>query len=190
MHDSLSERGRSMEEVFFKQKDAQLIAQRKKLEEMKKNRESLAQISGIRNEKVLDKLVELDVSPTILATLTVLPLVEVAWADGTLSDQEREAVLAEVAKGGSAVGSVDHELLSFWLKERPSSKFLEAWIHFIVGLSETMSADELKGLKTELLRRARRVAEASGGGYLGLIRVSAEEKAVLKKMEDAFEKKV
>ncbi len=182
MHDSLSERGHTLEELFFRQRDAELVEKRKKLEQMEKNKEALAHVSGIKNPKVLDKLVELEVSPAILTSLTIVPLVEVAWADGNLDQKEREAILAEAAKHKAA----DNQLLEFWLKERPSSKFLEAWLHYIAGLKETMDPKEMESLKKELLHGANTVAKAAGGGFLGLERVSPEEKAVLKKMEEAF----
>ena len=183
MDDALSKRGHSFEEAFFRERDAELIAQRKKLEQMENNKNVLAEVSGIRNSIVLDKLVELEVSPATLASLTILPLVEVAWADGTLDEKEKEAVLAEAAKGGITRDSIDYALLNAWLKERPSPKLLEAWIHYIMGLREVMSPKELGDLKSELLNRAKKVAEAAGGF---LSKVSAKEKTVLKKMEEVF----
>jgi len=188
MSDSLQERGRSLEEAFFKQRDAELIEQRKKIEKMKQNKDALAEISGIRNPEVLDKLIALEISPTLLASLTILPLVEVAWADGQLEQNERKAILEATVKGGFAKGSIDYALLNAWLKEKPAPKFLEAWIHYVRGLQEVLSPKEVEDFKHELLNRARKVAEASGG-LLGLTsKVSPEELAVLKKMEDAFKK--
>ena len=183
MDDALSKRGHSFEEVFFMQRNAELIAQRKKLEQMEKDKNALAEVSGIRNPKVLDKLVELEVPPATLASLTILPLVEVAWADGHLDEKEKKAVLAGAAKGGIIKDSVDYALLDAWLKERPSPKLLEAWIHYIAGLCEVMGPKELSDLKSEVLNRAKKVAEAAGGF---LSKISVEEKMVLKKMEDAF----
>ena len=183
MDDALAKRGHSLEEMFFKERDAQLITQRKKLEHMENTRKALADVSGIRNPKVLDKLVELEVSPSTLASLAVLPLVEVAWADGHLDEKEKQAVLAESAKGGITKESIDYAMLDAWLKERPSPKLLEAWIHYIAGLREVMGPQELNDLKSGLLDRAKKVAEAAGGF---LSKISTEEKAVLKKMEDAF----
>lgn len=185
MDDALSKRGRSLEEAFFAERNAQLIEQRKKLDQMQKTREVLAEISGIRNPKVLDKLVELGISPGVLASLVILPLVEVAWADGHLSADEKKAVMDEAAKGGLAQGSVNYTILEEWLKERPSPKFLQAWIHYIEGLRETMGDQEIDDFKAELLTRAQKVAAASGG-ILGMSKISPEEKVVLKKMEDAF----
>lgn len=185
MDDSLKERGRSLEEAFFRQRDAELIAQHKKLEQMKTDREALMLVSGIRNPKVLDQLVELGISPTVLASLAILPLVEVAWADGELSAEEKEAVLAGAAKGGLVKGSIDHAILDAWLKERPDPKFLNAWMKYIEGLREAMGPEDLKNLKKEFLNRAKSVAE-SAGGFMGLSKISPQEQAVLSKMEKAF----
>ena len=186
MEDSLSQRGRSLEEAFFRERDARLIEERKKLEQVKKTKEELAQTSGISNPKVLDKLIELGVSSSLLASLSILPLVEIAWADGKLDPKEKDAVLQAADQGGLSKGSVDYNLLNEWLKERPSSKFLEAWMHYIAGLREVLNQQELNDLRTSLLGRARRVAEATGG-VMGLgSKISDEEQAVLKKMEKAF----
>jgi hypothetical protein len=185
MDDALAKRGRSLEEAFFVERNAQLIAQRKKLEEMTKTKEALAQVSGITNPKVLDKLAELGVSPSLLASLTILPLVEVAWADGELDMKERKAVLDASTKGGLAEGTIDYAILHEWLKQKPSSEFLEAWLYYIAGIREVLNPQELADLKSELLGRTRKVAEAAGG-FLGVSKVSPEEQAILKKMEDAF----
>ncbi len=185
MDDSLAQRGRSLEEAFFRQRDAELIEHHKKLELMKTNREALMLISGIRNPKVLDQLTELGISPSVLASLAILPLIEVAWADGELSASEKQAVMDGAAKGGLVKGSIDHAILEAWLKERPDPKFLNAWMHYIEGLREVMQPEELKSLKSELLERAKAVAEAAGG-FVGLSRISSQEQAVLSKMEKAF----
>ena len=120
MDDTLFERGRSLEELFFRQRDAELIAQHKQLEKMKKTRENLTEVSGIRNPKVLDKFIEFEVTPSILASLAILPLVAVAWADGDLNTRERKAVLDGAAKSGINQSSMDYKLLGSWLKQRPS----------------------------------------------------------------------
>ena len=186
MDDALKKRGHSLEEAFFMERNAQLIEQRKKLEQVQQTREGLAKISGIKNNKILNKLIELRITPGVLASLSILPLVEVAWADGELDLKERKFVLEAAAKGGLSEGSVDYHILGEWLKERPSPKFLEAWLYYIEGLREAMSQQELDDLKTQLLSRARQVAEAVGG-FMGVgSKISDPEKAVLKKMEDAF----
>ncbi|MBF0122871.1 MAG: hypothetical protein HQL21_05645 [Candidatus Omnitrophica bacterium] len=186
MMGDLNERGLSLEELFFRKRDAELIAQQRRLEQIKRSREALAEVSGIHNSKVLDKLIELEISPQVLASMALVPLIEVAWADGSVSDEEREAVLAGAHENGFEKGSVDYALLQNWLQSPPSDKLLDAWMHYVQGACEIMSAQERNSFKKDLIGRARKVAEASGG-VLGLaLKISPKERAVLKKMESAF----
>ncbi|MBF0216102.1 MAG: hypothetical protein HQL30_03795, partial [Candidatus Omnitrophica bacterium] len=61
-----------------------------------------------------------------------------------------------------------------------------AWTHYIQALSGTFTKGEMKALKTEMLGRARKVAEAAGGILGGSFKISSNERAVLLKMEKAF----
>ncbi len=178
-------RGQALEALFFRKQDDALIAQHERLEHKRRTREALAEVSGIRNPQVLDKLMELEVSPSIMASLSIVPLVEVAWADGKVQDEEREAILA-AAKKGIGEKSIDHELLEAWLNHCPPPKLLQAWTHFISGLCETMTETERNALKTELISHAQAVAEAAGG-FLGLTsKISAREQAILDEMTAVF----
>lgn len=190
MDNYLYEKGNTLEEAFFRKRDAELIEQHKKIERMKRNRETLAEVSGIHNAKVLDRLIELEVSPEVLACMAVVPLIEIAWADGQVDDVERKAVLKAASESGMKKGSVDYALLDAWLKHRPPEKLLMAWAHYIEGLCSTLSAKEIESLKSELMGKAEKIASATGG-ILGLaFNVSPEEKAVLQKMEHAFNRHV
>ena len=177
MDDPLRKLGRRLEDAFFIKRDTELIAQYKKIEEMKKTKDVLAEVSGIRNPKILDKFMGLEISPAILASLVILPLVEVAWAYGELTEEEKKTVLVEAAKGGLIKGSIKYTILEAWLKDGPSAKTLEAWIHYIRGLCDILDKKELDELKFELLKRARKVATASGGFFGLFSKISAEEEA-------------
>jgi hypothetical protein len=190
MDSTLYQSGLSLEEAFFRKRDAELIEQHRKIERIKRTREALSEISGIHNPKVLDRLIELEISFEVLASIAVVPLVEIAWADGHVDEREHKAVLEAAAGTGIRKGSVDYNLLDVWLKHRPPAKLLDAWVHYIEGLCETMSPQERNALRLELIGRARKVAEAAGG-ILGLaFNISLEEHAVLKKMESAFSKHI
>ncbi len=185
---SLYECGLSLEDAFFRKRDAELIEQHRKIERIKRTREALSELSGIHNPKVLDRLIELEISPEVVASIAIVPLVEIAWADGHVDEREHKAVLEAIVGIGIKKGSVDYALLDAWLKHRPPAKLLDAWVHYIDGLCETMILQERDALRSELIGRARKVAEAAGG-ILGLaFRISLEEHAVLKKMEGAFSK--
>lgn len=186
MDEMLGRRGQKLEELFFHEKNKALIEQHQRLEQLRHTRKALEEVSGIQNHQLLDKLMELDVSPAILASLAVVPLVEVAWADGTIHENERKAILSAATANGIGNISVDYELLETWMEKRPPKKLLKAWTHFIAGLCETMSETERNALKSELLSHAQAVAE-SAGGFLGLTsKISAQEQAVLDEMAAAF----
>lgn len=188
MDDRLFGLGATLEEAFFKKRDAELIEQHRKIEKMKRTRAAMSEMSGISNPLILDKLIALEITPEMLASMAVVPLVEVAWADGRVDEEERVAVLKAAAASGLDKGSVDYALLEAWLKHRPAPKLLDAWTHYIEGLVEVMSVQEINALKDELIGRAQKVAEAAGGILGGVFSVSTKERAVLKKMEDAFVK--
>jgi hypothetical protein len=186
MDAGLAGRGRKLEDLFFAEQDAKLIAKQRELARMARTQRALADVSGITNQEVLRRLLELDISPELLASLAVVPLVEVAWADGSVHERERKAILDGAAGVGMGRGSVDYELLEEWLTQPPPASLLEAWVHYIAGLCEVLSEEDRKSLQLSLLSRARLVAEAAGG-FLGLVsKVSAQEEVVLDRMAKAF----
>jgi hypothetical protein len=177
--------GRDLEDSFFLREDQKLIEWQRKLRQQRESREALAQASGIRDEKVLDNLVALGVRPESVAPLALFPIVEVAWADGKLDERERKAVLDAAESRGIKPGQLEHDMLQSWLQHRPAPHLFQAWQHYLAGLLPQMGPDERASLRSELLRRARLVAEAAGG-LLGLGKISASEAAALERLEKAL----
>jgi hypothetical protein len=177
---------KSMEDAFFIRQDKEIIENLRKMKAMKETKKAIAEVSGIADDAVLQKLVELNVRPETVASLAVVPLVEVAWADGSVDEEERKAVLKAADKTGLAKGGIEHELLVHWMDHRPPRPMLDAWAHYIRGLCARLTPTERAQLKKEVVGRARSIAEASGG-FLGIgNRVSEAEEAMLAKLEHAF----
>ena len=180
----LRDRGRSLEDEFFRREDQRLTERLKELRAAEASREALSKASGITKPEVLDKLMELGIRAETVAALIVVPLVEVAWADGTLDAKERRAV---IERSGIQPGSSGAALLDAWLDRRPDPKLLTAWTHMVQGMTAQLDAAERERLKAGLLDRARAVASASGG-ILGVgAKVSRAEAEVLAKLEAAFD---
>ena len=183
---SLSEQGRILADKFFLERDKKLIEDLNHLEKMKETKKVLSKVSGITDDDVLQKLVDLNIRPEILATLAVVPLVEVAWADGKVDEREKKAVLEAAKKSFILKDSPDFDLLRQWLTHKPGIKLLEAWEHYIEGLCRELTRHQKSALKKNLIGHARQVAQAAGG-ILGLgKKISKPEQKILDKLESAF----
>ena len=181
----LGDRRRALEEAFFAQREQQLRERLREKAVKETWRQGLAEASGIRDEAVLDRLASLGVEPETVAALTLVPLVEVAWADGDVHPKEKAAVLKAAANAGIEEGSAASELLAGWLEERPKPELRAAWTAYAGALAGMLDATERAALKEDLMGRARSVA-AAAGGFLGMGRISNEEEAALAALEGAL----
>ena len=182
----LSEQGRILADKFFLERDKKLIEDLNRLEKMKETKRVLSKVSGITDNDILQKLVDLNIRPEILATLAVVPLVEVAWADGKVDEREKKAVLEAAKESFISKDSPDFDLLHQWLTHKPSVKLLEAWEHYIEGLCRELTRHQKSALKKDLIGHARQVAQAAGG-ILGFgKKISKPEQKILDKLESAF----
>ncbi|MBD0275601.1 MAG: hypothetical protein ICV73_27195 [Acetobacteraceae bacterium] len=182
----LRDREHALEEVFFAEQDRALLRRLKEADAKKSSKESLAAACGITDDELLEKLVSLGVDGATVAALSLVPLVLVAWADGKVEDKEREAVVAAAVETGMAEQGAGRQLLDRWLATRPPPQLLAAWTDYIRAISPTLNDGARKQLKADLLDRAQKVAEASGGILNVGWKTSPAEKEMLAKLDKAF----
>ena len=175
----LGERGKTLEDEFFRKEDARLIEKLRELKAKEATREELSRISGIKNTAMLDRLIQLGVHAEILVALSIVPLAEVAWADGAIDAKEEQAILDRAAKSGVTPGSTSYDLLKSWLERRPEPRLLTAWIHMVQGINENLTPEQVEALRAGLVERARAVASASGGVF-GVGKISSAEVVMIR----------
>lgn len=178
---------KSLEDAFY-QKETELIL--KKMRDKKTREErarSLQEILSVKDPELLEKLLELGVTPEAGLAFRLVPLIAVAWADGHLDLKEREAVLKAAETEGALPGSEPRALLEAWLNKPPTEggDLMDHWVRCMGDLRGAITPAELAALRESLLGSAKRVA-ASAGGILGIGSVSAAEKAVLSRVEAAL----
>jgi len=106
--------------------------------------------------------------------LPLLPLVQVAWADGHMQEREKQLIL-ELAEGRYALEDEGRRLLRNWLQHPPSREYARRGQQALVALCarerhETLTPEVL----SDVIDLAKEVAEAAGG-FFGLRRVAAPE---------------
>lgn len=186
MNSIIGTRGRSLEEAFFRQREQELIAVMKRDAVIAERRKILAEASGITEPQILDEFYELGLHAEALASIALVPIIEVVWADGHMHPEERRAVLAGVEKHGIAKDSPAHVLVEHWLHKRPGPRLLKLWGKYMLSLLPTLSTEGQHLLKKSVIGHSRAVAEAVGG-FLGLSRISLKEQAMLNELEQIFE---
>src|SRR5690606_26860332 len=89
----LDDRRKSLEDEFFHKESQKDLAKLREKLAKQNSKDELRKASGMEDEAVLDRLVELGIGADTIAALSLVPLIKVAWADGAVQDREREAIL-------------------------------------------------------------------------------------------------
>jgi hypothetical protein len=182
----LGDRERALEEEFFRRREAAL-RERDRAEAARKGvKAAMSAASGVSDDATLQRFLDLKMQPDTVMALRLVPVVEVAWADGSVDDRERQAVLEGVASIGITPDSVAYALVEGWLAEPPAPSLHDAWASYARALAAQLSPTDRADLRRGLVKQARAVAEAAGG-FLGLgSKVSKAEEEVLRRLEAAF----
>ena len=85
---TLEERGRALENQFYDKQNQDKIAAMKSKLDSQSSKEDLRKVSGMTDDTVLEKLVHLGLAANTIAALSLVPLIQVAWADGAIQDNE------------------------------------------------------------------------------------------------------
>ena len=186
MTEYLGDRRKALEESFFAKHEHKLREEIREQQQKEDGMKALAANCGVTDAGVLEALLNAGIEPETLPALTLLPLVAVAWADGSVDSKERTAVLEAVESAGISKGDAPYALLDAWLEVRPPENFMDAWEGYARELQEILGEKQRETFRRDIVESARSVADASGG-VLGLgSRISREEKEVLKRIEAAL----
>lgn len=183
--DIFKERERSLEEGYFRQHEAKLIEKLRERAKVDEIVEALAVKLQTDDPALLRRIMALGVTLDTGAAFLLAPLVQVAWAEGAVTDREREKVLRIATERGIDTSSPAYTQLQEWLRTRPADAVFETAIETIkTGLSVLTPAERAGRVKW-IVDACREVASASGGlgRLLGLgTGVSSEEESILDTM--------
>ncbi len=183
---SLEERRKALEDEFFHRQSKHDLSDLRDQLVRQTSKEELRQASGMTDDGVLDKLVNLGISAETVMALSLVPLVHVAWADDKVQAAERSAILQGAEKKGIAPDTSAYTLLESWLEHMPDDSLFAAWSAYIKALGGQLNQQDAARLRQQVVRFARFVAEAAGG-FLGIGKISAGEEAALAQIDTAFD---
>ena len=101
------------------------LRRERELESLRRTERAGIAASLSTSEEVANEAMELGFSAETARVMPLLPLIQVAWADGSVSVAEEKSVLELAEARGIEKGSAAHDFLSMLLVEQPSDLFLE-----------------------------------------------------------------
>ena len=183
--DAFKTRRRALEDAFFRNVDQALIELMREQSVSGKARKKLSESTGITNEAILDELLGAGVTHATIVALLLLPLAEVAWADGKVDDEEKAIVISTANSLGYKEESTGMKLLACWLDEKPSLRLFGIWRGYASELCEHLTQTTRSRLADLIVERSKAVAKATGG-FLGVHKTSAKETEVIQRIEAAL----
>jgi hypothetical protein len=180
-HDSIRERGRSLEEDYFRKKDQELIEKMRRAAAADAARRDLSAKTGIQDPELLQEVEALGFTPDTVGLLPIMPVLQVAWAEGGVTEAERTLVVQLARSHGIAEGSAADRQLSDWLTRRPGADVFARATRLVSAMLASQGQEPGSLTADDLVKYCESIAAASGGVF-GMKKISADERALLAKI--------
>jgi tellurite resistance protein len=180
--DAFKDRERAAEEGYFRKSDERLLEKLRENARLEEVVAALRDLLQVQNPELLQRVRALGITAETATAFILAPLVQVAWAEGKVTEKERETVFRLAAARGIASGSPAQVQLDGWLQTRPSDVLFQTAIEVIKAGLDSLPKDEREKRIAGIVQACRDVSEASGGlaKTLGIgSGVSSEESSVL-----------
>lgn len=138
----------------------------------------------MNDERVKVELDALGLREDTYRAILLLPLVEVAWADGEIQAEEREEILS-YAEGNRLLAGDAHRVVEDWLTDRPTEDYFERGRAALVKLAhykDGFGRDIHPAHVDDVLDYCNVVADAAGGVFGMFFQTSDAEKVAIRKI--------
>jgi hypothetical protein len=170
------------EAEYSHQLDSELINSMRSQAESQEHRLRLEEASQIHKPELIEALEKLGFDDTTVMLLFVVPLVQVAWADGAISPIERDHIMAIAALRGVESNTPAHRQLMAWLDRQPQPEFFEGTLKAIEGVLSSLLPTERKSRREALLLCCRDAAAAPCHFFGWLSRVCAAKRKAIEEI--------
>ncbi len=171
------------EDNYITQKELEKAHQERRerqLEALRKEERAGIAVKLSSSEEVAQEALDLGFDAATARVLPMIPLIEVAWADGKISSGEVEKIM-ELAASRGIEDAAAIEFIELLLEKKPSSLFFERTSRVLAHL---IDEDPDNPETRDVLEQAKAVA-AAAGGFFGLTDpISGDEKAMLDELAE------
>ena len=126
----------------------------------------------------MQDLQDLGFTPDTVGLLPLVPIIQMAWAEGGITKAERDLILRLARSRGIEAGSAADRQLMEWMTNKPAEDVFARARRLIRAMLDSSSAHTGELNANDLVKYCEEIASASGG-ILGIGRISAEERALL-----------
>jgi tellurite resistance protein len=169
---------------YFHQLDVELIEKMRRRADLEERRLHMAEASQINDPNVLEALEKLGYNPATVPLLHFVPLVQVAWADGSVRHAERDRVFAIARLHGVKENTPTYEQLVAWLEQPFPEEFFRGTLRAIRAHLESLPQNERRAKQDAIMHCCTDVACAAGW-HLG--RIGAAERKLLDEIQKELE---
>lgn len=180
-----SRKKRKHEEEYFLKKDQELIEKMRKAAAAQRARQDLEERTSLHDPELLNDLESLGFTSDTVSLLPLVPLLQVAWAERSVSHAERRQIVALARRRGIEEGSAADQLLDDWLSRRPAEEVFTRATRLIRAMLAAHSGEMHDLSADDLVKYCEGIASASGG-ILGVGKVSVEEREALSRIVEGL----
>ena len=163
------DREKAMEDNFFRQEDEKLLAKLRQNARLDEITVALAEKLHVDNPELLGRVRGLGITGETAPAFYLAPLVQVAWASGSVSRKEHDTVLRLARAREIEEGSPAFAQLAEWLRARPSDELFDTAVEVLKFGFAVLPLKEREERIKRVLDACHEVASVSGKGLTTLL---------------------
>lgn len=184
--DSILKQRRIQEERYFAEHEQELIHKLRRKAEEAAEREDMSETLGVVDEELMSELQKIGFTRDTVALLHLVPLIQLAWANDSVTSKERNAIVEAARVRGVKEGSAGDIKLGELLDRKPSDDFFSRTLKAIRGFVSALPERDQHATRMSIIECCTAVAKLSGG-ILGLgSKIDREEQVVLERLAAEF----
>jgi hypothetical protein len=171
---------------YFHRIDSQLIHAMREHAAREEEHRRMAEISQIGDPRILETLEKLGYTHQTITLLHLVPLVELAWVDSSVSPSERSAIFDLADARGVTADTPAWQQLASWLENRPSPEFFEGTWRQIEAEFDSLPAEERKRREDALIESCTKFAVRTCQQFGWTSRICSSKRKLLEEMTKRF----